>query len=258
MKTIIFFDIDNTIYSNTLNKIPKQTYKLLHALYQRQDVVLGLATGRSNKKIEVIQEVLHLFKYRVLINGAVVYQDNKIIHDNPISKQDIIKAIKITKDNGFSIGLVGVEQEAVSYYDEKVSKGMKSLRGFVPQVDPEFHLKNKVYQFWLYNDNEQLILDVSKKIKDFTVYPWHTGGADFTYPEMNKSFGIKKALENEKDYRLICVGDGANDIQMIENADVGIAMSNTRFSALKEKADHLAPHIMEDQLYDFFKSINLI
>ena len=51
----------------------------------------------------------------------------------------------------------------------------------------------------------------------------------------------------------LAVGDGANDVKMIEMADIGIAMSNTRFEELKEKAKHLAPHIKEDQLYDFFK-----
>ena len=41
-------------------------------------------------------------------------------------------------------------------------------------------------------------------------------------------------------------------------ADIGIAMGNSRFFELKEKADHIAPHIELDQLYDFFKSLNLV
>lgn len=258
MKTVIFFDIDNTIYNNTLNKIPEQTYKLLSELSKKENVVLGLATGRSNKKIEIISEILQFFRYKVLINGSVVFCDNKIIYEHKISKKDIDQAIEVTKNYGVSIGMVGLEDEAVNYYDEKVSKGMKSLRGVVPHVDQDFHQNNNVYQFWIYDENEERLLDVAKKIDNFEVYPWHTGGADFIYPEMNKAFGIKKALENVKDYQLICIGDGANDIKMVEMADVGIAMSNTRFGKLKEKANHLAPHIMDDQLYDFFKSINLI
>mgnify|MGYP003862443217 CR=1 FL=1 len=93
----------------------------------------------------------------------------------------------------------------------------------------------------------------------FNNFSWLTFDySPLIYPNNNKAFGIKKAIENEADYRLICIGDGANDIKMIEMADIGIAMSNTRFEELKEKAKHLAPHIKEDQLYDFFKSINLI
>jgi hydroxymethylpyrimidine pyrophosphatase-like HAD family hydrolase len=110
----------------------------------------------------------------------------------------------------------------------------------------------------MFADSEEHILNVSRNLTKFDVYPWHQGGADFVYPFINKSFGIRKALEHEEDYRLICVGDGANDIKMIEMADIGIAMDNTRFSELKEKADFIAPHIEADQLYEFFKSINLV
>ena len=44
---------------------------------------------------------------------------------------------------------------------------------------------------------------------------------------------------------------------MIEMADIGIAMNNSGFSKLKEKADYIAPNIEDDQLYDFFKSIKI-
>ena len=121
-----------------------------------------------------------------------------------------------------------------------------------------FILKKKIYQLWMFADHDYEILEMAQLMPKFRVFPWNQGGADFTYPNSNKSHGIKECLKNETDYRLICIGDGSNDIEMIEMADIGIAMDNTRFSELKEKADHIAPHIHEDQLHDFFKKLNLI
>ena len=258
MKTIIFFDVDNTIYNNTLGLIPIQTKRLLQELSKKDDIILGLATGRGISKLEIIKDVLPFFTYKVLINGSIVYHHDDIIYDHPIDIHDIAEVLEITKGNHFNVGMVGVNDEAVNYLDERVELGMQELRATTPKVDPDFYLHNKIYQLWIFADSEDRIVDVAKKINKFVVYPWHKGGADFIYPIINKSFGIKKALEHETDFRLICIGDGANDIQMVEMADIGIAMDNTRFTELKEKADHVAPHIKEDQLYDFFKHLGLI
>ncbi|MCD4826878.1 MAG: Cof-type HAD-IIB family hydrolase [Acholeplasmataceae bacterium] len=258
MKKIIFFDVDNTIYNNALGKIPEQTKKLLHELSLKEDVILGLATGRGLKKCEVIDDVLHYFKYKVLMNGSYVMKNEEIIYELPMKNDDIIEVLDMIKGHDLNIGMVGVNDEAVNYWDERVSYGLKALRGISPKVDAEFYLKHKVYQLWMFADLESQIMQVAKEMPKFSVFPWHQGGADFTYPHVNKAFGIGKCLSHETDFQLICVGDGANDIQMIEIADIGIVMDNTRFEQLKEKADHIAPHIHEDQLYDFFKKLNLV
>ncbi|MBE0700942.1 MAG: HAD family phosphatase [Acholeplasmataceae bacterium] len=258
MKTVIFFDVDNTIYNNFDGAIPSQTKKLLEALASKDDVVLGLATGRGLAKLDIISDVLHLFTYKVLINGSVVYKNEDVLYEHPIQNEDIEEIIKLTKSNAYNIGMVGLNDEAVNYWDDRVGYGMKALRGIFPKVDPEFYLKNKIYQLWMFADNEEKILDIAKQTSKFSVYPWHVGGADFIYPYINKAYGIQKALEHEIYDRLICIGDGLNDMKMIEMADIGIVMSNTRFIALKEKADHMAPHIREDQLYAFFQSLGLI
>lgn len=258
MKTLIFFDVDNTLYNNALGKIPDATMKLLNELSHKEDVILGLATGRGLKKLEIIEDVLPLFTYKVLINGSVVYKKDELIFDEPITETDILEVLELTKGHDFNVGMVGILDEAVNYWDERVSYGMKALRGIFPKVDANFYKKQKVYQLWMFADHESLILDIAKKMPKFVVYPWHKGGADFVYPHINKAFGIQKAMACENHVRLICVGDGANDIQMIEMADIGIAMDNTRFIELKEKADHIAPHIGEDQLYQFFKDLKII
>ena len=258
MTTIIFFDVDNTIYNNTLGLIPEQTKKLIFELSKKENVILGLATGRGLSKLSIIESILPCFTYKVLVNGGVVIKNNDIIYNEPIEKKDVKEVIDIATSEKLSVGMVGLYDDAVNIWDEKVEKGMTLLRGIAPKVDANFYLNYPVYQLWLFGENEQTLLKMGERIPKFKSYPWHYGGADFTYAYINKSYGIKKALELEQDYRLICVGDGANDIMMIEMADIGIAMNNTRFPELKEKADHIAPHIMEDQLYTFFKSIHLI
>jgi len=258
MKTIIFFDVDNTIYHNASGTIPIQTKKLITELSKNPDVILGLATGRGLSKLDIIGDVLDLFTYKVLINGSVVYKHHDIIYHQPIAKEDIEEVLKITSGNDYNIGMVALHDEAVNYWDERVEIGMLELRGKSPKVDPLFYLKHDIYQLWMFGDSENQILDIAKKMPKFDVYPWHKGGADFIYPSINKAFGIKKVLEVEPLKRLICIGDGANDVKMIEMADIGIAMGNSRFFELKEKADHIAPHIELDQLYDFFKSLNLV
>lgn len=258
MKKVIFFDVDNTIYNNTLGLIPEQTKKLIFELSKKEDVVLGLATGRGLSKLSIIEPILSCFTYKVLVNGGVVMKKDDIIYDAPIEKKDVEEVIKVATKEKLSVGMVGLYDDAVNIWDEKVEKGMTLLRGVAPKVDKDFYLKHPIYQLWLFGDHESTLLKMGERIPKFKSYPWHYGGADFTYAHINKSYGIKKVLEYEKDYQLICVGDGANDVMMIEMADIGIAMNNTRFPELKEKANHIAPHIMDDQLYTFFKSIHLI
>jgi len=258
MKTLIFFDVDNTLYNNKLGLIPNQTKKLIVELSKNNDVVLGLATGRSLKKLEIINDFLHYFKYKVLINGSVIFQNNEMIYHEPIKTQDILEVIQYTSQNHLNIGMCALEDEAVNFWDHRVEMGMKHLRGIAPKVDPLFYEKYSIYQLWVFADNEQIYDHLTSHLPKFLAYPWHVGGADFLYKHINKAYGIQKIIEKEAFDQIICIGDGANDVQMIEMADIGIAMGNSRFDELKEKADHVAPHIMDDQLYDFFKKVNLI
>ena len=258
MKTLIFFDVDNTLYNNALGAVPSETLKLIEELANKEDVVLGLATGRSLIKLSIIETILPYFKYLVLINGSVVYRHQTMIHESAIDPKDILDVIRHTQAHNMTLGMCALHDEAVNQWDQRVEIGMKNLRGICPHVDPEFYLKHPIYQLWVFADQEDVYARLTNDLPKFRAYPWHVGGADFLYHFMNKAYGIKEVMKHEAFDRLICVGDGANDIEMIELADIGIAMGNSRFHALKEKADYVAPSIMDNQLYTFFKSIQLI
>lgn len=57
---------------------------------------------------------------------------------------------------------------------------------------------------------------------------------------------------------VISIGDGYNDIDMIEVADIGIAMGNSKVNELKEKADLIGPNVKDNKLYEFLKNKGII
>lgn len=258
MKKIIFFDLDNTIHSTINQEIPSQTRKLLETLSKMENVSLGLATGRGPSKVDMLDGILDYFTYKVYINGAIAYKNNELLYKNPLKIADIEAVIKSGEELKISIGMVSEEGEYVTFINNEVDMNVKSFKNEMPTVDPKAYLHTDVYQLWLFALDSEKINDIIIKHKNLRCYPWNAGGADLVDPSTNKAFAIKKLLKDEQDYQLITVGDGVNDLKMIQMADIGIVMSNSRFDELKEKADLIAPHIDEDQLYDFFKKNNII
>ena len=75
MKTMLFFDVDGTLFDNKNLKVWESTTKAIKALAQNKDYILGLATGRSYSQLNAITELLPYFSYKVLINGATAYHN---------------------------------------------------------------------------------------------------------------------------------------------------------------------------------------
>lgn len=256
MKNIIFFDLDNTILSAKTKQVPSETIKLLKELANNPNVELGLATGRGPSKVYLEDNLLDLFKYKIFINGALAYKNDELIYSNPLDVTEIKKVAKLANDKNISIGYVGLENEYVNRVNEDITEGMKDFQHKNPPVDELVYETKPIYQLWLFSQDKQSVDYIMSKTS-LLYYPWHSSGADLVDHKTNKANAIKKLLKDEKDYKLIAVGDGNNDIKMIELADIGIAMDNSGFAELKKKADYIAPHIDANQLYNFFKDFNI-
>jgi hydroxymethylpyrimidine pyrophosphatase-like HAD family hydrolase len=188
----------------------------------------------------------------VLINGAMLYINGKLVHDTPISKEDIDFVLEILKDTNVNIGMVSEVEDAILYEDARVDHAMKTLRGIHPVVKSNFHETSSIYQLWIFADSDDDIKNISNQLTKFHCFPWHIGGADFIYPHVHKAAGIQYLRALDPYDMMITVGDGLNDVSMIQLADIGIAMDNSRFDALKNEAQLIAPHIKDDLLFDFF------
>ncbi|MFU8793268.1 MAG: HAD family hydrolase [Acholeplasmataceae bacterium] len=258
MKRIIFFDLDQTIFNNDLGIIPPQTEKLLITLSKTPDVILGLATGRSMPMLQMIEKYLHLFEYLVLVNGGVVYHRSEKLFDYPIDPQALKVLIDDAIESDIILGMVNDQDEAITHHDDRVSYQHTGLKGFFPSVNPLLYQSKSIYQVWLIAHQKSDLIAFEKRHPSWLMYYWRKGGADMIYGMVSKGRSISHLLKDLAYDQLICVGDGENDVEMIEVADIGIAMGNSISSILKEKADLIAPHIEADQLYEFFEKNELI
>ena len=76
---------------------------------------------------------------------------------------------------------------------------------------------------------------------------------------INKATGMERYLKAVGIARedSIAVGDGPNDLQMMEYAGIGIAMGNAR-EEVKERADMVTSSINNDGIYRAFETLGLL
>lgn len=258
MKQFIIFDLDNTLNSTKQNKVLPQTVKLIKELSKKPNTYLGLATGRPPSKVYLDKVFLKYFTYKIYINGAIIFKNDELIYENPIEPLKIKTIMAKSDDINGVIGFVGLNKEYVSKHDDSVDLSVKKITEELPLIYNNLYKEEKIYQLWIFTNNKETLIPKLTKTTKLRQYTWHSGGFDLVDKNTNKATAIKQILKNETNYQLITVGDGHNDIDMIELADIGIAMSNSGFDELKEKADYIAPNIEDDQLYDFFKEIKLL
>lgn len=254
MKNIIFFDIDNTLIDTNNKEIPSQTLKLLEELSKRDDYYLGIATGRGPGRLDVIKDIIHYFDAFICSNGSYVKFKDLVIHDHYFENDQIERIIKVAEKFDLLVGVSGMTEDAIL---RKPFEKIGHLKN-TAQLIPKYYLENKVYQTWLASNNHLHLDQAVELLPDFDHYFWTNLGVDLTINDHSKGSGILQIKEILEPIRVICIGDGHNDIDMIEVADIGVAMGNTRFNALKEKADYIGPHVSDNLLYDFLKKNNII
>lgn len=252
----VFFDIDGTLYSHKTHQIPKSSQNALKQL-QKQGILIFTATGRHLIMIEHLLGDWIPFDGYVSLTGQICLDRQKhIFYKNPICPSDTEKIAAFFRTKKRPLPLIEENRRYTNIADEKVNSSLKNVSSFAPPV--EEYCGGALYQaagFFTETEAKELLSNLNHC--KFT--SWDDGAIDIIPADGGKTVGIQKLLEH---YRLtpdnvMAFGDGDNDVDMLESAQIGVAMGNASPKA-KAAADYITTDIDDDGIAHALKHFHLI
>jgi hydroxymethylpyrimidine pyrophosphatase-like HAD family hydrolase len=131
------------------------------------------------------------------------------------------------------------------------------LSDLPPLGDLRQGLSTDVLQIWMYlKDDELAQIPPLPHIK-YT--KWHEGGIDMIAKNGGKAVGIQQLMAHYGISReeTIAFGDAENDIDMLRNVGIAVAMGNA-CDAVKAEADFITTDIDDGGIFNALKHFDLI
>ncbi|HGI4368310.1 TPA: HAD-IIB family hydrolase [Streptococcus agalactiae] len=252
----VFFDIDGTLLNDRKN-VQKSTIKAIRNL-KDQGILVGLATGRGPSFVQPFLENLGL-DFAVTYNGQYIYSRSEIIYTNQLSKTTVYRLIRYAGARrreislGTASGLLGsgiiglgtsrLGQIVSSLVPRKWAKAIeRSFKHFIRRIKPQnidslmIILREPIYQVVLVatEDESERIQKQFPRVKLTRSSPY---SMDVISEEQSKVKGIERVGQR---YgfdlsEVIAFGDSDNDIEMLSQVGIGVAMGNAS-QQVKENA----------------------
>ena len=285
-KKYIFFDIDGTILTAE-SEVPPSTKKALK-MAQENGHEIFINTGRSRT---IVPDEIEELNFDGIISGtgSEAEYKGKCLFKHSFSKEQISRVIDITVKNDMPI-IMSAEDVCVGSSDDLPKYIELFTKGEIKAKDVnDFDILEQlpfIKSIWpvVVDDNKDEYCNKYSGISDFIFIDSPFTVDDFdeiigediniskasfkdpddysgeiTLSKCSKISGIKNLLDtigaDMKDS--IAVGDGFNDVKMLEGASLSIAMGNSP-KEIKDISDFVTDDIYKDGVYNALKHFNLI
>ena len=268
---VVFLDVDGTMV-NSKGIIPESAKEAVQKA-RKNGHKLVVCSGRS--LFQIPKMLLDLgFSGIVGAAGAFVIADGKEIYHARIDEEHRKQAAEYLERNKFTFCFQTDDGVVMSAENEKrmldIMEEMGITKQHLEQLVGEFYIQDDVWN----NDKEEKIIyydapfPVERVNADLQPYfdtvKLSLSGADDYCGEIGIN-GIHKATGMEiylnhvgiSRENCIAIGDGPNDLQMMEYAGIGVAMGNAGEDVI-ERADMVTADIDDDGIYQAFVRLGLI
>ena len=264
---LVAIDLDGTLLDShgEVSEENKQAIKKL----KDQGAEIVITSGRMSSSIKEIAEEIGANKYFISGNGSMIYdiEQNKIIYNNTLSKEKVLKIIKICEKNSIYCS-INTESSIITnnlayntlVYNYENSKKAENKITKINVVNDLYEYINStntslITKITICDDNEivfKRMLKIFKEIPEINVLEVShiskkviksgTENIDIKYyyteitnENVNKWKAIDFLINNLriKKEETVAIGDNINDIEMIQNAGLGIIMGDSALSTKK-------------------------
>ena len=244
----LFFDIDGTLVSFKTHRIPQSTVDALEQA-KKNGVEVYISTGRPKQIINNLGQIEHLIDGYITANGARCFVEDTLVSQHAILPSDVKKIIEAADRDNYPAIVVSESRFAIHHYTDEVyeifCKGL-GVDSSIFITDVGALGDEPILQVTPFCTVEQEAL-LMPTLENCTSGRWHPAFTDITARGADKG----KGLHAMADYlglnieETMAFGDGGNDISIIKEAGVGVAMGNAG-EELKLVADYITTHVDED------------
>ena len=229
MTKALFLDVDGTLISFETHEVPASALDALRRAHAR-GVRLFIATGRAAADLEPLQEIP--YDGVVALNGAdCLMRDGTLVARHPVPRADFEKALALSEELGFPVGLELNDGVFVNRVTPEVVRLAEMVAHPVPrEVDLRALFdRGDCCQMCFYFDPE-----LEKRV--MAEFAAHFG---FAHDET------------------MAFGDGGNDAALLRAAGVGVAMGNACGEALNA-ADYVTASVDDDGIRKALEKFGVI
>ena len=244
---LIAVDVDGTLLDSS-EKITDRTRKAINCAIGR-GLIFTISSGRPVQAVRPIIKELGLEGDMPIIcyNGAMLLMgmSGEILYEKPLSAINSKKIFELGQDYGTTVMIWTGNRLYANRLDDRAERyGMQSHA--IPQLADNIDelLENGATKLLWYDETEMInkyLLSAreifGEQININTSRPFYLEFVDsgaskaLALQKLGKHLGIARR-------QMIAVGDGLNDISMIEYAGLGVAMENSNPEVI-EKADYV-------------------
>lgn len=269
----IFLDMDGTLLGSD-SKVPESAKKAM-TLARKKGHKIFICSGRS--KCELHEGILDMPVDGIVgAAGAYVEVNGTMIYHKPMSEQMNRRLLSYLEEKKMSI-LVETNEElranraAMEFLERGAERSkkeklvfdfglLKIAKPLEELEDPAKLAINKIVYANSPVDNSIIWEDLKDEytIMQGSIEMMGNSG-EISELGMDKANGIRIVVKylGADLADTIAFGDGENDMPMLQEAGIGVAMGNAK-DMVKEMADYVTGHVDENGLYDAFAHFHLI